>query len=79
MNTSPTIPDSTGFPPRTKFVLVNDCVPRTDASCAQCRAKIERGYVRALRTRLLYCDAQCFTGHEKSVMTAIVSRARRVS
>jgi hypothetical protein len=60
MNASPTFAGPTGYPPRTRFVLVNDRVPRTDASCAQCRAKIESGYVRAPRTRLLYCDTQCF-------------------
>jgi hypothetical protein len=79
MNASPTFAGPIGYPPRTRFVLVNDRVPRTDASCAQCRAKIERGYVRAPRTRLLYCDTQCFTGHESSVMTAIMNRVRRVS
>jgi hypothetical protein len=72
MNTSATFPDPTGFPPRTRFILVNDCVLRTKASCTQCRKQIERGYLRALGTRLLYCDAQCFAEHENSVMPRLL-------
>ena len=79
MNANPTPAGPTGSSPRTRFVLVNDRVPRTDANCALCCAKVERGYVRELQTRLVYCDAQCFTGHGKMAMTAIVNRARRVS
>jgi hypothetical protein len=69
----------TRYPLRTRFVLVNERVPRTDACCARCSAKIEMGYVREPRTALLFCDTQCFAKHEKSVMTAIMKRVRRVS
>ena len=62
-----------------KFVLVNDRVPRLDANCALCCAKIERGYVRDPQTRLVYCDPHCFTGHEKMAMAVIVNRSRRAS
>jgi len=55
-------------PPRgPRFVLVNERVPRADTNCALCYARIERGYVRDAQTRLLYCDANCFTEHEKMV------------
>jgi hypothetical protein len=79
MNASLTFVGPTRYPPRTRFVLVNDRIPRTDASCAQCRAKIEVGYVREPRTSLLYCNIQCFTRQKKSVMIAIMNRVRRVS
>jgi hypothetical protein len=69
----------TSYPRRPRFVLVNDRVPRTDANCALCCAKIERGYVREPHTRLVYCDARCFAGHGKLATAAIVNRARRVS
>jgi hypothetical protein len=51
-----------GFLRRTRFVLVNDRVPREHADCALCGGLIEKGYVRDSRTRLIYCDAQCFAG-----------------
>jgi hypothetical protein len=75
MNFNPT---SAG-PTRPRFVLVNDRVPRADANCALCGARIENGYVRAPRTRLLYCGTRCFSGHEKGALAAFISRARRVS
>ncbi len=56
----------------TRFVLVNDCVPRVDARCAFCCRKIEKGYVRQPHTRLLYCDPQCFAGHAN-----IITRSTR--
>ena len=79
MNATLTFASPTGYPPRIRLVLVNKRVPRTDACCAQCGAKIEMGYVRESRTALLFCDTQCFAKQEKSVMTAIMNRVRRES
>jgi hypothetical protein len=79
MNTNPTFGSAGEFLLRTRFVLVNDRVPRADAHCALCCRKIEKGYVRESQTRLLYCDTQCFTGHAKMSMLAIETRARKVS
>src|SRR6266700_8439345 len=79
MDANPTSAGSRSYPLRPRFVLVNDRVPRTDANCALCRAKIERGYVREPHTRLVYCDARCFAGHGQLATAAIVNRARRVS
>jgi hypothetical protein len=59
------------------FVLVNERVPRAHANCARCCARIERGYVREVQTRLVYCDAQCFG--EKTAFPAVTDQARRVS
>jgi hypothetical protein len=70
---------STRSSPRTRFVLVNGRVPRTDANCALCCAKIEGGYLRDPQTRLVYCNPHCFTGHEKLAMAVIVDRSRRAS
>jgi len=69
----------TRFPSRTRFVLVNDRVLRTDAYCALCCEPIEQGYVREPQTRLLYCDVQCFAGHEKLAILSLEKRARQVS
>jgi len=81
MNEHSTAPRSrpAGSAIRTRFILVNDRVPRTDANCVLCYTKIEKGYVREPQTRLVYCDAQCFVGHEKMAMLAIIRKARRAS
>ena len=65
MNTNLTFPTG-GFPQLT-FVLVNERMPRNDAHCALCGGTIEKGYVRDFRTRLIYCDTQCFAGGAYSV------------
>ena len=51
-----------GFPHATRFVLVNDRVPRNNEHCALCGGTIEKGYVRDFKTGLIYCDTQCFGG-----------------
>jgi hypothetical protein len=79
MSANPTIAGMAGFPWWTRFVVVNNRIPRAAARCALCCEKIEKGYVRESQTRLLYCDAQCFAGHEKRAMLAIEDRARKVS
>ena len=68
---------SGGFLHQTRFVLVNDRVPRTDGHCALCGSIIEKGYVRDSRTRLIYCDMQCFPAD--MAMPVIKDRARKVS
>jgi hypothetical protein len=64
---------------RTRFVLVNDRVPRTDGHCALCGSIIEKGYVRDSQTRLIYCDTQCFPGGPDMAMPIMKDRARKVS
>ena len=68
-----------GVSRRMRFVLVNERTPRADACCALCCATIERGYVRDPHSRLLYCDAQCFSEHEQTSTPAAARHARRVS
>ena len=68
-----------GFLHRTRFVIVNDRVPRTDGHCALCGRIIEKGYVRDSQTRLIYCDTQCFPGEADMAMPVIKNRARKVS
>lgn len=63
MSVKLTLSGVASFQHRTRFVFVNDRVPRAETHCALCSAKIETGYVRESQTRLLYCDAQCFAGH----------------
>ncbi|HEY5066517.1 MAG TPA: hypothetical protein VIJ04_17050 [Xanthobacteraceae bacterium] len=62
-----------------RYIIVNDRVPRSDAYCALCTEKIVESYVREPQTRLLYCDAACFRGHEKMAVLAIEHHARQVS
>jgi hypothetical protein len=69
----------TSFPARARFVLVRDRVPRADGSCAQCCAKIERGYVREPQTRLVYCNLTCFADHGERATSGLVNRAGRAS
>jgi hypothetical protein len=64
---------------RTRFVLVNDRIPRTDGHRALCGRIIEKGYVRASQTRLIYCDTQCFPGGADMAMPIIGNCARKVS
>ena len=75
MDAKPMVASMGGFLRRTRFVLVNDRVPRADADCALCCSKIEKGYVREAQTRLPYCDMACFAGHA----IAMKNRARKVS
>jgi hypothetical protein len=79
MNANPSPADTTRSLSATRFILVNDRVPRTDANCALCCAKLGRGYVRDPQTRLVYCNPHCFTGQEKMAMAVMVSRSRRAS
>jgi hypothetical protein len=64
---------------RTRFVLVNNRVPRTDEHCALCGEIVEKGYVRDSQTRLIYCDPQCFAGGSHMTKSFIKDRERKVS
>ena len=68
-----------GFLHRTRFVLVNDRIPRTNRHCALCGGALENGYVRDFRTRLIYCDTQCFPERADNATPIIKNRARKVS
>ena len=67
------------FPHRTRFVLVNDRVPRTDQRCALCGAIVEKGYVRDSQTRLIYCDTQCRAGGSRMTISLLNGLRRQVS
>jgi hypothetical protein len=60
----------------TRFVLVNDRIPRTDHYCAFCGAIAEKGYVRDSQTRFIYCDTQCFA--EGARLRGPVTKNRRI-
>ena len=68
-----------GFLHRTRFVLVNDRIPRTNGHCTLCGGTIEKGYVRDFRTRLIYCDTQCLPEGADIATPIIKKRARKVS
>ena len=65
-----------GFLHRTRFVLVNDRIPRTNGHCALCGGTLENGYVRDFRTRLIYCDTHCFAG---GIYSVTKNHVRKVS
>jgi len=67
------------LPCRTRFVLVNDRVPRTNERCALCGGFIKSGYVRDSQTRFIYCDAQCFAGAAHIATSVLKSRGRKAS
>jgi hypothetical protein len=79
MSTALKLTSVAALPGRTRFVLVNDRVPRSKANCALCCEMIEQGYVRGSQTGLVYCNPQCFSGHERMAFFAIANRARKVS
>ena len=67
------------FPHLKLFVLVNNRVPRGEQHCAVCGSAIERGYVRDLRTRLIYCDARCLAEWAHTTTPVSKNRGRKVS
>jgi hypothetical protein len=78
MNVNPTFA-TRGFPHQTRFVLVNDRVPRTDRQCALCGNIVEKGYVRDARTRLIYCNTQCLPRRPDMTKSIINDCASKVS
>ena len=46
-----------------KFILVNGRTPIRITFCLQCCEKINGNYVREIRTRLPYCDYECYARH----------------
>jgi len=78
MNASLTFARS-AFLHRTRFVVVNDRILRTDGYCVLCGRTIERGYVRDSQTRSIYCDTRCFPGEPDIAVPVIKNRARKVS
>jgi hypothetical protein len=63
----------------TRFVLVNDRVPRTNQHCALCGAIVEKSYVRDSLTRFIYCDTQCFAGGARLRGPVTKNSGRKVS
>ena len=79
MSIFPTFAGTAASLHRTRFVLVNDRVPREGTNCALCGRKIEQGYVRESQTRLLYCDTECVLEHAKTGMVAVKNHTWKVS
>ena len=77
MSTNPSLA-ADRLPYRTRFILVNDRVPRTDDHCALCGGIVEKGYVRDSQTRLIYCDLQCFAGGSHMTKSLFKDRGRNV-
>jgi len=75
-----TLAFATGGPlHQTRFVIVNDRLPRTNEQCALCGGRIEKRYVRDSRTRLIYCDTQCFAGGARIALPTVKSCGGKVS
>ncbi len=43
-----------------KFVLVNHRIPNGDRLCNRCYRPLGQGYLRDVRTRIEYCDYNCY-------------------
>jgi hypothetical protein len=67
------------FPRAIRFVLVNNRVPRTDQHCALCGGLLEKGYIRDLQTRLIYCGTRWFAGWAYETAPAVKNRGRKAS
>jgi hypothetical protein len=46
-----------------RFVLVNGRTPFRQTFCVLCCEPIDGGYLRDVRTRLCYCDSNCYALH----------------
>ena len=62
-----------------RFVLINNRVPRMDQHCALCGRLMEKGYVRDVQTRLIYCDTQCFAEWAHEAAPVVKNRGRKAS
>lgn len=67
------------FPQAVRFVLVNNRVPSADQHCTLCGGLVEKGYIRDSRTRLIYCDTQCFAGGARIALPIVKNSGRKVS
>ncbi len=45
------------------YIIVNDRVPRQEATCPFCCLPVCEHYVRELTDRILYCSCHCMQGH----------------
>ena len=68
-----------GLSCQTRFVLVNDRIPRTEQHCALCGGIVEKSHVRDSQTRLIHCDTRCFAGGARITMSGIKHRERKCS
>jgi hypothetical protein len=59
-----------------RFVLVNGRTPFRQAFCVLCCEPIDEGYLRDVKTRLCYCDADCYASHCGSATMLLARRAR---
>jgi hypothetical protein len=64
---------------QTRFVIVNDRLPRVDEHCVLCGGIIEKGYVRDRRTGLIYCDTQCFAEGARMALPIVKNCGRKMS
>jgi hypothetical protein len=63
-----------------RFILVNGRTPVRPTFCLQCCEKIGDGYLRAIRTRLPYCDYQCYARQrDDGSLTSETGRSMRAN
>jgi hypothetical protein len=73
---SPPDGDRAGSMQYIKFVLVNGRTPHAQSFCGSCGEPIGESYVRALATRLAYCNRKCCLAHGKVAVRAAQNHAR---
>jgi hypothetical protein len=59
-----------------RFVLVNGMTPFRRTFCVLCREPIGEGYLRDVKTRLCYCDADCYASHRGNASVLLENRTR---
>jgi hypothetical protein len=59
-----------------KFVLVNGRIPSPQTYCVLCCEPIRERYLREIRTRLPYCDHDCYAAHCSSAIRQFEGRSK---
>jgi hypothetical protein len=58
------------------FITVNGRTPRPKSFCTLCGEPIGASYLREFRTRLLYCDHNCYADHCRAAVMVLETHAR---
>jgi hypothetical protein len=59
-----------------RFILVNGRTPCRQSVCALCCKPIGQSYLREIKTRLSYCDHDCYAYHCEGAVSALENHAK---
>jgi hypothetical protein len=54
-----------------RFILVNGRTPCRQSVCALCCRPIGQNYLREIKTRLSYCNHDCYADHCEGAVSAL--------